>query len=336
MNANENAPAFQVKGKVVTIGEVQKDKQSDFFEIEKRKYDLVDQAAKDAYLDSYWSEKAKAAKKSVEATRDEYFAKNLKINDSEIKSTLAQFKDHPQLAKLPPAEQNTQIRNYLEERNKRQLIEDIISAGISKKELVVMYPRPQEPVFDVKVVDTDHVRYRAKGDYAKPVSCKGDDCAITIIEYSEFQCPFCQRVLGDVKKVMETYEGKIRWIVRDFPLSFHDRARPAAIAAKCAAKQEKYWEMYTALFDNQKSLSDGDFEKYAKDIGLNMDKYKKCYKSPNEIEKVIDANLDSGSKLGVTGTPAFLINGRKLSGALPFSEFKQVIDDELTKSKKRT
>jgi protein-disulfide isomerase len=130
---------------------------------------------------------------------------------------------------------------------------------------------------------------------------------------------------------MTEYSGKVRWIVRDFPLSFHDRARPAAIAAKCAQNQGKYWEMYAALFDNQRDLSDKAFEDSAKKIKLDMDKWKQCVSSPAAVTALIDENFESGQKFGVTGTPAFFINGRRLSGALPYEKFKEIFDDELAK-----
>jgi protein-disulfide isomerase len=125
--------------------------------------------------------------------------------------------------------------------------------------------------------------------------------------------------------------------VRDFPLSFHDRARPAAVAAKCAADQGKYWNMYTTLFDNQRNLSDNDLKTYADKIGLDKGKFDQCVANPALVTARIDKNFQSGVALGVSGTPAFFINGHRLSGAMPYSEFKRVIEDELSgKHKKHT
>jgi protein-disulfide isomerase len=130
--------------------------------------------------------------------------------------------------------------------------------------------------------------------------------------------------------LLTDYKGKIRWTVRDFPLDFHARARPAAIAAHCAAKQGKYWHMYRSLFENQTKLSDADFKKYAGGIkGLDMAAWEKCVAAPADVLAIIDANMRTGSQNGVSGTPAFFINGRRLSGALPYEEFKRVIEDEL-------
>ena len=151
-----------------------------------------------------------------------------------------------------------------------------------------------------------------------------------MVEYSEFECPFCARVMPDIKRLLTEYKGKIRWVVRDFPLSFHQRAKPAAIAAICAGEQGKFWHMYSKLFENQTKLGDSDFVTYAKAIGVYNDKYKKRVDSPAEALARIDRNMATGMKHGVSGTPAFFINGRRLSGALPYAQFKQVFESELS------
>ena len=161
------------------------------------------------------------------------------------------------------------------------------------------------------------------------MGCAGEACPITVVEFSEFQCPFCERVLPAVRQLLNDYKGKVRWIVRDFPLGFHKRARPAAVAARCAKQQGKYWEMYEELFKNQRSLEDEDLKKYAKNVGLNLDKFLKCFGNPEDQLKVIEKNFRSGEELGVTGTPAFFINGRRIAGALPYDEFKRIFEEEL-------
>jgi protein-disulfide isomerase len=332
--AADATPAFKVFNKTSMVGDVAKDDQSTFYDIEKKKYELIEGKAQDAYLEGFWGAMAKEKNKSVEAVRKDYMDQNIKLSEKEVAQTLEKFKDHPQLSKLDKKEQESQVRDYLRDRDSRELLQSIISAGTKKGDLVVLYPRPEEPIYNLTVSATDHVRYGANDTDTKPLGCADAKCPITIVEYSEFQCPFCSRVIPDVKRVLTEYKGKIRWIVRDFPLSFHDRARPAAIAAKCASFQDKYWSMSTVLFQNQTALSDSDIDKYAGQIGLDKVKFAACLKAPGPADALIEANFQSGAKLGVTGTPAYFINGRRLSGALPFAEFQRVINDELTKSKK--
>jgi protein-disulfide isomerase len=326
--------AFKVFNKTSTIADVAKEDQSTFYDIEKKKYELIEGKAHEAYLEAFWAQMAKDKGSSVEAVRREYFDKNIKVSEKEVSATLEKFKDHPQLSKLSKKEQEGQVRDYLKDRDTRELMQSIIDAGIKKGDLVVLYPEPEEPVYKITVSNTDHVRYGPNDTDTKPVGCAEAKCPITVVEYSEFQCPFCSKVVPDVKRVLTEYKGKIRWIVRDYPLSFHDRARPAAIAAKCASFQDKYWSMYSVLFQNQQSLGDSDLEKYGAQVGLDKNKYAECIKNPGPAEELIESNFQSGARLGVSGTPAFFINGRRLSGALPFAEFRRVIEDELSKVKK--
>jgi protein-disulfide isomerase len=328
--------AVKIGGKTFYDDELAKENEGEFFRLEKEKFDLIEQMARQKYLDFYWEQQAKSAGKSVEAVRKAYMDKNLNISSKEITSTLERFKDHPQLQKLGKKEQEDQIRDYLTEKQKRELTDAIIEAGIKKKDLVILLEKPKEPVYKVTVNEGDHVRYGPGDDDIKPVGCS-NDCPITVVEYSEFQCPFCARVMPSVKKLLVEYKGKMRWIMRDFPLSFHDRARPAAIAAHCAGDQKKFWHMYSALFDNQRDLSDKDLEKYASKIkGLDQAKWKSCLKDSKKVEAVIDTNIQEGTRLGVTGTPAFFINGRRISGAVPYEEFKRVFDEELSSKGKRS
>lgn len=326
--------AFKINNKSTSVKDLYKEHQSSFFKIEEEKYQLIEQLAYDAYLTQYWQNLAKKTGKSVDASKKEYLSKNATVSEQEIKATMDQFKEHPELKKLSKEEQTSRIKEYLADRKERAAIEAIISAAVKNKELQVLYPKPKEPVYTLTVEPSDNVRYGTNDDDITPKGCS-NDCPITVVEYSEFQCPFCERVIPASKRLLKEYEGKVRWVVRDFPLSFHNRARPAAIAAHCAAKQGKFWHYYASLFANQTSLGDADFEKYAGKIkGLDAAKWKECVKAPGDIASTIDKNIKTGSEYGVSGTPAFFINGRKLSGALPYDEFKRVFEEELSSKKK--
>ena len=333
---DRSQPAFKIAGKATSLDDVYKQDQAAFYDLDKKRYEIIEKVAKEQYLEYFWQQKAKDSGKSVADSRKAYEDKNIKLSEKEVKETLEKFKDHPSLAKLDKKDQDRQVRDYLLERGRRELFDGIIEAGVKKGDLVIAVAEPEEPLFQVPVTSDDVMRFGPELNDTKPIGCKGDDCAITIIEYSEFQCPFCSRVQGDAKRILAEFKGKIRWAVRDFPLSFHDRARPAAVAAKCAAEQGKYWNMYATLFDNQRSLSDSDFKSYGEKIGLDKSKFDKCIANPASVDAKIERNFQSGVALGVTGTPAFFINGRRLSGAMPYSEFKRVIDDELSGKKKKS
>jgi protein-disulfide isomerase len=130
---------------------------------------------------------------------------------------------------------------------------------------------------------------------------------------------------------MKDYEGDLRIVFKHNPLPFHKSAMPAALAAEAAGKQGKFWEMHDKLFGDPKGLTPENFEKYAKEIGLNVAQFKKDMES-DEVKKRIQAQQKEGAKFGARGTPAFFINGRFLSGAQPLANFKKLIDEELKRA----
>ncbi len=327
--------AYKVDGKAVTTEQLYKENQGQFFEIEKQKYELIKNFAESAYLDAFWEKLAKSQKTTVAKAQATYLEKKVKLKNSEINDALEKFKDHPRLKELSNSARKEQVVEYLKSLKQRDAIDEIISTALRSKKLEVMYPKPEEPVFKLTVLEDDVVKYGPSTKDTKPLGCK-NDCVISVIEYSEFQCPFCEKVLPTVRRLMTEYKGKVRWVVRDFPLGFHNRAKPAAVAAHCAKDQSKYWEMYEKLFQNQRSLEDNQLKSYAKAIGLDMNKFNKCFDNPSEKHAIIDRNYESGSKVGVTGTPAFFVNGRRLSGALPYEQFKEIFEEELAKSKDKS
>ena len=170
------------------------------------------------------------------------------------------------------------------------------------------------------------VAVEAKGPSRGPA-----DAPVTIVAYSDFQCPFCGRAVGTLEEVWAHYPGKLRLVFRHFPLPFHDRARPAASAAVCAQEQGQFWAMHDALFGHQRALGDADILGYAAAIpGLDVDAFKACLASPRPAA-AIDADVAAGEALGVNGTPAFFINGVELSGAQPLPRWEALIDEELSR-----
>ncbi len=163
---------------------------------------------------------------------------------------------------------------------------------------------------------------------------------VTIVEFSDFQCLYCRKfwveTMPQLKKVyIDT--GKVKFVYRDFPLSFHPSARVSAEASECAADQNKYWEMHDVLFSEQAKQGTGtigyvvnDIKKWAGQIGLDMTKFSSCLDSGKYKDEVAK-DIQDGTAIGVTGTPAFVIGSQVISGAYPFSEFQKAIDAELKK-----
>ncbi|MCR9093927.1 MAG: DsbA family protein [bacterium] len=151
------------------------------------------------------------------------------------------------------------------------------------------------------------------------------DALVTIVEWSDFQCPFCNRVSPTLAQIEEEYGDKVRLVFKHMPLSIHPQAPQAHAASEAAHRQGKFWEMHDRIFANQRDLSIATLESHARAIGLDMDQYAKDVADAS-VKARIDDDMKQAAGLNVTGTPSFFINGRFLSGAQPFENFKRAID----------
>ena len=167
---------------------------------------------------------------------------------------------------------------------------------------------------------------------AETVRVRGpEDAPISIIEFSDFQCPFCRQVQPALAELQTRYGDKIRWAFKDLPLnSIHPQAQGAAEAARCAAEQGKFWEFRAAMFDAP-SITPELFQSTADGLGVNSEDFKACLASGRHREAVL-ADSAEAEGLGISGTPAFVINGVLLSGAQPLENFVAVIDRELSRA----
>jgi protein-disulfide isomerase len=177
------------------------------------------------------------------------------------------------------------------------------------------------------LLDPPRVAVSVAGDPAKGPAA----APITIVEFSDFQCPYCARVNPTLKQVEEKYGDKLRMVFRDFPLvQIHKEAAKAAEAGECAHEQGKFWEMHDRLFANQSKLQVEALKQAASEIGLDSVKFNACLDSSKYASEV-QSDVEEGARYGVTGTPAFFINGRLLGGAQPLQAFTEVIDEELAR-----
>ena len=157
-----------------------------------------------------------------------------------------------------------------------------------------------------------------------------ESAKVAIVEFSDFQCPFCGRVNPTLQKIQREYGDQVRIVFKHLPLSIHSKAPAAHAAAEAAHRQGKFWEMHDRIFANQRALEPAVLEGYAQAIGLDMDRYREDIAS-KDVKKRIDDDTSEAKRLGVTGTPGFFVNGRFLSGAQPFERFQAMIDEELDK-----
>jgi protein-disulfide isomerase len=191
----------------------------------------------------------------------------------------------------------------------RQAYADSLRA---KTEVTILLDRPS--------IDVPYDEARVEGSLDAPV---------TIVEFADFQCPFCQKTEATLKALLSKYDGRVKLAFLDFPLTeIHGQAEQAAEAARCAGEQAKFWEYHDELFADQSKLDEVSLIARAHNMHLDEHAFSSCLAS-GKFKQDIQANRDEGIQIGVTGTPAYFVNGVLLSGALPQAEFEKVIDHEL-------
>lgn len=178
---------------------------------------------------------------------------------------------------------------------------------------------------------TEEVSYTPVPAVTSDDHVKGSENAkVTLIEYSDFECPYCFNHKGTTDKIIQNYGDQVRVIFRHYPLSFHSNAQKAAEASECAAEQGKFWEMYDKIFAANEAGTMGvdKWKEEAKNLGLNTKKFNECLDS-GKYASEIAAEEEAGLAAGVEGTPTTFVNGELVSGAIPYEQFKQIIDSYL-------
>jgi protein-disulfide isomerase len=158
-----------------------------------------------------------------------------------------------------------------------------------------------------------------------------EDAKVTVVEFVDYECPFCGRFARDtLPQIEREYGSRIRYVSRHFPLPSHSNAMRSAIAAECADRLGRFWEYHEHLFQHQDQLDDRGLARMARQVGMDGGAFRSCTRS-KEAKAAVEKDAADGRKYGVTGTPAFFINGAPLTGAQPFEAFKAAIDAELKK-----
>jgi protein-disulfide isomerase len=176
------------------------------------------------------------------------------------------------------------------------------------------------PAAPTEPVDVDASGQPARGP---------EDAPVTMVEFVDFECPFCGSFAREtLPRIEREYGDRIRYVSMNFPLQIHEHAEHAARAAECAFAQDRYWEYHAELFDNQDSLAPPDLSERAERVGLDTDAFEACMRS-NETRQLVAEDADAGRDYGVSATPTFFINGTPLNGAQPYGQFKAALDAAL-------
>ncbi|HMQ11270.1 MAG TPA: thioredoxin domain-containing protein [Oligoflexia bacterium] len=301
---------------------------SQYLKVKSEFYATQSSALDEMVLDKLLDVEAKKQNTSkADLLAKEVSNKAKKVSDSEIKKFyddyVEKMKGNPRF-QAPPFDDNVknQIRQSLEGRNNAERKQEYFNELTHKHE-VTYYTTP--PRIDVPTGE---------------LPAKGNDSAkVTIVEFSDFECPACRGSFETVEKVMKEYKGKVKLYFRDFPLSFHKKAKPAHNAARCANDQGKFWPYHDELFISStwvhaadEAASIAELKNIAKKLKLDQAKFDACVDGKTHYAK-IDEDFKAGQQVGVGGTPAFYVNGIPLPGAVPFEQFKKTIDAELARNK---
>jgi protein-disulfide isomerase len=245
-----------------------------------------------------------------------YIAKDVKISDKEIDAFI---KDQNIPAEHINPQVREKIKNYLEIERKKEAVDSWLADQTKKSPVEVYIPKPRRPTFPVEVGNAPFA-----GD---------KDAKVVIVEFSDFQCPFCAKGAELLKKIKDKYGKKVKVSFKQFPLPFHNHAEQAAVASLCANEQSSdlFWKMHDEMFANQETALDPEgLKKTGKKIGLKTEAFEKCL-ADNKYLAQVKADMEEGKKIGVKSTPTFFVNGQLVSGAQPMEVFAEIIEEELAR-----
>jgi protein-disulfide isomerase len=281
------------------------------FDVRQKYYDLQRQILDQVILEQLVAKEAKSRGITPEALRKaEVDDKTTPVTAEEVDAFYEQNKG--QMGGRSKDEMRPQLERYLQGQRAQEANRKFES-GLKEKSAVRVHLAPP----------------RAAVDFPADAPSMGPaDAPITIVEFTDYECPYCQRAQATVDEIMKLYGTKVRLIARDYPLDFHTRALYASRAVHCADDQKKFWDYHHDLLRHPSNFSDEDLVRRAGLFKLDDAAFKTCIGSDKHDAKIRGAQRD-GEKLGVTGTPAFFVNGRMINGALPKEKFVELIDDEL-------
>lgn len=295
-----------VNGETITEESVESGLAGQLLALDRQRHEMISGAVDQAVIEALFRQEAKKRSISVEELRGlEVDKKAADMAQEEIDAFYEEQKKRSG-GRIQPKEQiEPRIREYL-----------ALQAFETKLREAAKVETNIDP-FRVDVAATGP----AKGPASAPV---------TIVEFSDFECPYCSRVNPTLAKVQEVYGDKVRIVFRQFPLvSIHPNAMRAGRASLCANEQGKFWELHDGMFADQRNLAGDGLNAIAGRIeGLDLDAFKTCVDSGKYSDQM-QRDIDEGSQAGVSGTPAFFVNGRFLNGAVPFEQISVVIDEEL-------
>ncbi|MCB9062205.1 MAG: DsbA family protein [Halobacteriovoraceae bacterium] len=303
------------KSKTFQINEAEfyKDIRSDIYEAEMKVFEIKMNRLKSLVLEKLVMNDPQRKNMTNDQFMDEFIAKGISVKPSDID-------DFVKERKIPSTHLNEQmkerIKSFLELEKKKEAVEKWVAQKVGDAGIEVFLDEPQRPIFKVDAGNAPFL-----GD---------KDAKVTIVEFSDFQCPFCQKGAEIMTEIKKKYGNKVKIVFKNFPLPFHNNALIAAQSALCAHEQDSknFWKMHDVMFADQAKLSESDLKESAKKLALDMTKFESCLSS-KKYEKQVQMDMEEGKNIGVKSTPTFFVNGKLINGAHPVEVFSELIDQEL-------
>lgn len=304
---NDNSVVAEVGGVKVSMADLEREESAKLLSAQYQYYQAQSRALNDLIDKRLLEQKAKGEKLTVEQLIDRDIKSQVKDPTEDQMKVYYEGLDTDQTYEAVRGKVLEKIRQLRTERIRAAYI-----AGLRAQ--IPVYVALAPPQADVETVGSP-----AAGS-AKP--------EVTLVEFADYECPYCQKVAADVKKLRADLGDKIAITYKDFPLVMHSRAQKAAEAARCAEKQGKFWEFHDELF-HSKELDVDQLKAQARALNLNAEAFDHCLDSGEETAAV-EKDRKEGQRLGISGTPSFFINGHYLSGALDYASLRQIVDQQMT------
>lgn len=304
----------EFKGGSITAEELESKVQMQLYQLKQQEYEIKKQTLQKMIEDKVLELEAKAQGKTPEQLIEELHKKQYReVPEADRRRYYEQNKDR---IGRSYEDVKDDLASGFEEQQKGRLKQNYVQGLMKKYDVQINL---QEPVRPSITVDTDDDPF-----WGNP------NAKVVIVEFSDFECPYCKRMQADIQRIKQEYQDKIKWVFRDFPLPFHRQAMTAHIAANCAGKQNRYWDMQQALFQLNPNLSKSAILAAARNMGLDVAKLESCMQDKNgEERREIEKDRDYGQSIGVRGTPTLFINGEYYSGVRPYATLKQMIENAL-------
>jgi protein-disulfide isomerase len=310
---NENVAA-KIKGEEVTFDKLLDGVENDLYEAEMKVYELKMNQVRAMVLKKYM-ESDSAYKGDNDKFLDTVIAKGAKVSEKEVNKFATE-------RKIPKQNLDDQlkgrIKQFLLKEKKQQAIDTWLARKTKKTPVEVYLKKPQRPVKDINVGSS-------------PFMGKAD-AKVTVVEFSDFQCPYCSKGAEIMDQIKKKYKGKVKIVFKNFPLPFHTHAKLAAAGALCAReqKEESFWKLHDLMFKDQSGLAKEGLVAKAKKIGLDEKKFSQCL-DEKKFMKAVEDDMAEGKRVGVKSTPTFFVNGQMVNGAQPLEVFSEIIDEQMAK-----